>query len=1125
MTSPPTDVFPPSFDPAVFLHSEIDTPSLPLIPPSHSNSDDLEALQQQQEEVIAAKTKQGIVIQHRAWKLEAFRSDEEDDFDSPLRKRIKLSLPTLGQETYHTTASPPSSPPVLTMAPISSPVAYPPSSSPPMVTVKKSRTRVLNVDSANRSRKFGGFVMDDDDDDDGTALQAMKQAQYEDVVGKENVGATIQEGVKAQVGSTIGKHHHEDSSKRHCTIDAKVPQPTSVSAAVAATQARSAYSAVEMHRMTGGNGKTFSIKTCSGKAFNIKTKATTAPTSYEQLVAARSCTAAGRAKKSYYGIEIHELLDEAATEVRIEREQTKKAAVELPRPSIEQSSQRPMSGSKNGRTLMWTEKYRARKFTDLVGDERTHRSVLRWLKGWDSIVFPRAAKPKPLRRAFQQDSSDERPHRKILLLTGPPGLGKTTLAHVCARQAGYEILEINASDERSRDVVRGRIRDSVGTENVKAVDTKTMNGKLRKKGRPVCVVVDEVDGVVGGSSGGEGGFVKALIDLVVLDQKNTNVLGPTSQNSIDTKKKKRGDNFRLLRPLILICNDVYHPSLRPLRQSSLAEIIHIRKPPLNMVVSRMTTVFEKEGISCDGDGVRRLCEATWGVSSRKEPGSTASGTGEGDMRGIMVVGEWVASKLRASALSLPGTIRLSRKWIEEHIVGDLAHGGGGARALGRGGTRDVVERVFKEGAGFPKPVNAGLPRLLDLDSGDKMGVAELTKRRAMDRLREMIDSTGETERVVTDCFATFPSQPFQDDTFLSKPNSAYDYLHFHDILSSKVFSGQEWELNPYLTQSVLAFHHLFASPARHHTMYSSNKNTFNEANDDNDDDADDPIPFSGPRADYEAFEAQKQNHALLTTLQSSLSIPLLRMFRSAEEIATDLLPCLMKMLTPDVKPVIVGGSGDIRGTASVRKEGEREMVRRAVGVMNAVGVGFERSKVEAEKGGYGGWVYRMEPPLDTLATYPTASQEKGSTATRYAVRQVLDQEFRKEGLRRAAEARQARYTAGGGALDDNNHLFASSTSQHSDAIPSLDRPRPTKASSGAKRDFFGRVIQDSSNPDEVDEAGTQSRKKKKCATSGGGGGGGGGGGAGENMVWVSFHEGFSNAVRKPIGLEELLRGL
>lgn len=483
------------------------------------------------------------------------------------------------------------------------------------------------------------------------------------------------------------------------------------------------------------------VRTASGKTIYIAKKVNRPPVSYEQLIASRSAVVPGQATKSYYGINIHSLLDEAKALDDI-KEQTRQKRDDQPHPSVRHHAQDGKSG-KSARTLMWTEKYRAKKFTDLVGDERTHRSVLRWLKGWDHIVFPGTSKPKAknVNRGFDDE---EQKHRKVLLLTGPPGLGKTTLAHVCARQAGYEVQEINASDERSSHVVKGRIRDMVGTENVRGINTKSDNGKIRKAGKPVCVIVDEVDGVVGGSGGsGEGGFIKALIDLISLDERNSRSIG---QKSLDgPKKKKKGDRFRMLRPLILVCNDVYHPSLRPLRQSSHAEIIHIRKPALNMVVTRIHDIFHKEGVLADSDGVRRMCEATWGVTNKKE-GGNGTGTGEGDIRSVMVVGEWVAGRLKATISKDSEPPRLTRRWVETNILNDLNHGGGAARSLGRGGTKDVVDRVFREGAGFPRVAEKGMER-----PGQKgvIGVAEASKRRAMDRLRDMINTSGDTDRILT----------------------------------------------------------------------------------------------------------------------------------------------------------------------------------------------------------------------------------------------------------------------------------------------------------------------------------------------------------------------------------------
>lgn len=696
------------------------------------------------------------------------------------------------------------------------------------------------------------------------------------------------------------------------------------------------------------------VMTCGGKSLHINPRQKTVPVSFEQLAAGRSKVKAGRAKKSYYGIDVQELIAHAIQNVTAPTTQTH-AVTDAPLPTTEA----PVS-SRSKKSLMWTEKYRARKFFDLVGDDRTHREVLRWLKGWDPVVFPRSGKPKPV-TSKRPGEPDEKPHRKILMLTGPPGLGKTTLAHVCASQAGYEIMEINASDDRSSNVVKGRIRTSVGTESVKNVGTTSKNGTARPA-RPVCVVVDEVDGVVGGSSAsGEGGFIKALIDLIQLDAKNT--AASTIDSNNNARRKKKSDDFRLLRPIIMICNDVYHPSLRPLRQSSFAEVIHIRKPPLEAVVKRMKYVFEREGVTADNDAVRKLCEAAWGMSSGPEARYSSNGTGEGDIRSVLVIGEWAASKLKSLGVSQP---RLTTKWVDENMLGNLGQGGSSTRGVGRGGPKEVVSRVFITGAGFPKPVEEPLAPLAkssvttDVAGGPKtqLHASEVAKKLGMERLREMVDTSGDTDRIVTDIFAAYPTQDFNDDTLLTKPNSAYDWLHFSDVCSSRVWSEQDFELMPYLSQPVLAAHSLFAMPMRHyHSFEKRHENKWGN-------DADEEVerPFSGPRADYDAKEAEKQSRAVLLELQSSLNPALLRAFRSPEDIATDLLPYLVRLLSPDIKPVVVGGGGDAKGVASVRKESEKAMVKRAVDVMGGVGVKYERGKLDGDYGSRGTqWVYRMEP--------------------------------------------------------------------------------------------------------------------------------------------------------------------
>lgn len=684
------------------------------------------------------------------------------------------------------------------------------------------------------------------------------------------------------------------------------------------------------------------IKTCSGKAIPIRSRKRTDAVSMEEFLDARSTTKAGQAKKSYYGINLHEIIDEATWEEGDNKPENESDSILL-------STEDNISETSSYRSLMWTEKYRAKNFVELIGDNRTHRQILRWLKVWDPIVFPGSRNSK-LTPKKSGSIEDEERHHKILLLAGPPGLGKTTMAHVCARQAGYEVVEINASDERNQGVVHNRIKTIVGTESVKTGSIMKSKSRLVKShAHPICVVVDEVDGVDSGS--GDGGFIKALIDLLLLDKRNTS--DPVKNNTAYQHKKKRVDNFKLLRPLILICNDVYHPNLRPLRQSNFAEIIHVRNPSLDNVVTRLKFVFKKENIDCDEDAVRRLCELTWEVNS-SEAQKGKEGSCHGDLRSILMVGEWAARKLKFLREKNKGS-RLTRKWVDQNLASNLTHDGGEGRGGGRGGAREVVKRVFLEGAGFPKttfkPVSVqhDLPKTL-------LGVAEQAKKVGMKRLRDEVESN-DINRIILEIFSQYPNQPFNDDSVLSKPMAAYEWLHFYDSCSSQVFSGQNFELVPYLSQPVLACHHLFASPARY-----SRSDGYEAKRPVDDDKQTQNLPFTGPRADYDAFEAEKSNRAIVQALLSDLEAVHRRSFRSPKHISIELLPYLIRMLTPGIKPVIVGGSGGRKPIGSVRKESEKAMVQRAVVLMRNLRVTFEERKMEAGHAGNSvASIYHMEP--------------------------------------------------------------------------------------------------------------------------------------------------------------------
>ena len=120
---------------------------------------------------------------------------------------------------------------------------------------------------------------------------------------------------------------------------------------------------------------------------------------------------------------------------------------------------------------MWSEKYRPQIISDMVGNEEARAAIIEWFVKWKKGTKP-------------------------LLLVGPPGIGKTTIAYLVAKQFGYDMIGLNASDVRSKSRINEILMPVLGNVSV--------------LGTPM-IFVDEVDGIHGR---GDYGGASALVDIL-----------------------------------------------------------------------------------------------------------------------------------------------------------------------------------------------------------------------------------------------------------------------------------------------------------------------------------------------------------------------------------------------------------------------------------------------------------------------------------------------------------------------------------------------------------------------------------------------------------------------------------
>ena len=142
---------------------------------------------------------------------------------------------------------------------------------------------------------------------------------------------------------------------------------------------------------------------------------------------------------------------------------------------------------KNKELYLWSDKYKPKTIEDMVGNKKNIETIKKWLSD------------------FKQNKKNI---QRALFISGPPGIGKTTIAHLILKHFDYEIIEFNASDVRSQKSVRENLIKTLNTTNVSLMKDNNI--------RNIGIIMDEVDGMSSGDRGG----VAELVSIITPPKKD-----------------------------------------------------------------------------------------------------------------------------------------------------------------------------------------------------------------------------------------------------------------------------------------------------------------------------------------------------------------------------------------------------------------------------------------------------------------------------------------------------------------------------------------------------------------------------------------------------------------------------
>lgn len=210
--------------------------------------------------------------------------------------------------------------------------------------------------------------------------------------------------------------------------------------------------------------------------------------------------------------------------------------------------------SKKGSEL-WVDKYKPASLKEICGNNTAIEQLSQFLMRWN---------PKAL---------DDKSTRAVLI-SGPPGIGKTTSAHLACRAAGFSPIEFNASDTRSKSSIEDLLSEFVDNHSIAEFFKPTRRPEVKLEKHRPALILDEIDGMSGGDRGGVAEIIKYI--------KRTKV------------------------PIICICNDRMSPKVRSLANHCID--VRFRRPTIASVRPRIETIAKKEGLALSSNVIDKLFE-------------------------------------------------------------------------------------------------------------------------------------------------------------------------------------------------------------------------------------------------------------------------------------------------------------------------------------------------------------------------------------------------------------------------------------------------------------------------------------------------------------------------------------